>query len=313
MQRERFIDKGAHQVSEFASVSQFLNVTQVPAGVSTIHADDVPIDLLVHPAASETTIVFFHGAIESHFTLPVLSGLGISGGLGANRVFVSDPSLVLDDELMLSWYAGNVHQPDLQHTLTVILKKVAASLGSQRVVFFGGSGGGFAALYFASHFRNSLALVFNPQTNIAKYKQRPVSDFVTKAFNVDADQCDPLSQLPLEVVSDLCHLYSTSRNTQIAYMQNLNDDAHVRSHLGPFLATMHAETKVLLLTERWNDGHSPPPKELLSQVLNLSVTSSNFAKDFSELGFKNMTGAQLGEAGIVTEQCTLTYEGGVNP
>lgn len=296
MQRERFIDKGAHQVSEFASVSAFLNVSQVPAGVSTIQADGVPIDLLVHPAASETTIVFFHGAIEPHFTLPVLSGLGISGGLEANRVFVSDPSLVLDDELMLSWYAGNMHQPDLQQTLTVVLKKVAVSLGSQRVVFFGGSGGGFAALYYASQFRNSLALVFNPQTDIAKYNPRAVSDFVTKAFNMDADEHDPLSQLPVEVVSNLCDLYSRPKGTQVAYMQNLNDDAHVRSHLGPFLEAMHPETEVLLFKERWNDGHSPPPKELLSRVLNLSVTSSNFPEDFSELGFKNMTGAQLSEA-----------------
>ena len=296
MQRERFIDKGAHQVSDFASVSAFLNVTTVPAGVSTIQAGGVPIDLLVHPAASDTTIVFFHGAIESHFTLPVLSGLGISGGLEANRVFVSDPSLVLDDQLMLSWYAGNVHQPDLQHTLTVILQKVVASLGSQRVVFFGGSGGGFAALYFASQFRSSLALVFNPQTDIAQYKPRAVSDFVTKAFNMDAGEHAPLSQLPVEVVSNLCDVYSAFQHTQIAYMQNLNDDAHVRSHLGPFLDAMHPKTEVLLLKERWNDGHSPPPKELLSRVLNLSVTSHNFTDDFSELGFKNMTGAQLGEA-----------------
>src|SRR5699024_779401 len=271
-QRERFIDKSVHQVAEFASVATFLNVTQVPAGVSTIQSDGVPIDLLVHPAESKTTIVFFQGAIESHFTLPVLSGLGISGGLEANRVFVSDPSLVLDDELMLSWYAGNLHQPDLQQKLTLILKKVADSLGTQRIVFFGGSGGGFAALYFASQFRDSLAVVFNPQTDIAKYKPRAVTDFVTKAFNIDAESTVPLSQLPTEVVSNLCDLYSGPQNVQVAYMQNLNDDSHVQSHLGPFLEAVHPETEVLVLKERWNDGHTPPPKDVLARVLNLSVT-----------------------------------------
>jgi len=291
VQRERFIDKSVHQVAEFASVATFLNVTQVPAGVSTIQSDGVPIDLLVHPAESKTTIVFFHGAIESHFTLPVLSGLGISGGLEANRVFVSDPSLVLDDELMLSWYAGNLHQPDLQQKLTLILKKVADSLGTQRIVFFGGSGGGFAALYFASQFRDSLAVVFNPQTDIAKYKPRAVTDFVTKAFNIDAESTEPLSQLPTEVVSNLCDLYSGPQNVQVAYMQNLNDDSHVQSHLGPFLEAVHPETEVLVLKERWNDGHTPPPKDVLARVLNLSVTSHDVASDFSDFGFQNATGA----------------------
>jgi len=267
----------------------------VRAGISTIHSGGIPIDLLVSPGTSDTTIFFFHGAIERHFTLPVLSGLGISGGLDANRVFISDPSLALDYGMLLAWYAGNYRQPDLQANLVRVLKKITTSLQTQRAVFFGGSGGGFAALYFASHFQNSLALVFNPQTNIAKYSQRAVKKFTEKAFQIDSTHEDPMSQLPTDVVSDLCKVYETPINTKIAYMQNGNDHTHVESHLRPFIAKMHANNELLLLKEHWQEGHSPPPKSLLTQVINLAVSSDYWGQDFIRMGFTRLENAIEGK------------------
>lgn len=83
--RERVIDKSLHRVTEYASTENFLAASSVPAGISTIWENGLPIDVLVSPASSETTIFFFHGAIERHFTLPVLSGLGISGAVEVGR------------------------------------------------------------------------------------------------------------------------------------------------------------------------------------------------------------------------------------
>lgn len=283
--RERVIDKSVHQVTEFASTSDFLDAETTPAGISTIWEGGLPIDILVSPALSDTTIFFFHGAIERHFTLPVLSGLGISGGLNANRVFISDPSLVRDDTLLLAWYAGNSQQPNLQKTLTSILKKVARSLGSKKVVFFGGSGGGFASLYFASQFEDSLALVFNPQTNIAKYSLNAVQDFAVKSFGLEPSLEDPVAHLPSGVVPDVCEIYKNPKSTTVAYMQNQKDTNHVRLHLSPFERAVHPEIEFLVLKEPWKDGHSPPPKDLLTSVLDLAVTSNNWHRDFSDLGF----------------------------
>jgi len=288
LQRERVVDRDIHQVSEYSSVTEFESST-VCAGISTIHSNGVPIDLLVSPGISDTTVFFFHGAIERHFTLPVLSGLGISGGLDANRVFVSDPSLALDDGLLLAWYAGNHRQPDLQQNLLRIFQKIVTSLQSTNVVFFGGSGGGFASLYFASFFQNSLALVFNPQTNIAKYSKRAVRDFVQKAFQINAHHENPVSQLPSEVTSDLCEFYKTPRHAKIAYLQNLNDLTHIDSHLRPFTKEIHADNEFFLLTELWKEGHSPPPKELLTQALDLAVSSNDWSQDFVQMGFTRIT------------------------
>lgn len=291
--RERVIDKSLHRVTEYASTENFLAASSVPAGISTIWENGLPIDVLVSPASSETTIFFFHGAIERHFTLPVLSGLGISGAVEANRVFVSDPSLVLDDNLMLAWYAGNSHQPDLQEILTKILRKIAEDLSSKKVVFFGGSGGGFASLYFASRFEDSLALVFNPQTNIANYTERAVRDFAVKSFAVEPDSTEPLSHLPSEVTTDVCEIYTTPRRATVAYLQNQNDAVHVETHLGPFLQSLHQETNLLLCKQPWRDGHSPPPKELLTQALDVAASSDDWPKDFSNMGFERSSQSVL--------------------
>lgn len=288
MQRKRQIDRDTHQVSTFSSVTDFVNVEAVPAGISTICSGGLPIDLLVSPGKSDTTIFFFHGAIERHFTLPVLSGLGISGGLEANRIFVSDPSLVLDDNLMLSWYAGNYQQPGLQQSLVHIFRKIVTSLSSGRTVFFGGSGGGFASLYFATYFRDSLALVFNPQTNIAKYSERAVRDFTSKSFNVPMQQNAPLNELPDSVVWDVCAIYERPQPNLVAYMQNSNDETHLQHHLLPFSENIHPATELLVLKEPWEKGHSPPPRNLLSKVLDISVSSNKWKQAYTDLGFTHI-------------------------
>ena len=286
MRRQRAIDESVHQVTEFSSLDHFLMTRQFPTGISTIYDNGLPIDILVIPAESDITIFFFHGAIEPDFTVPVLSGLGISGGLKANRVFISDPSLVLDESLLLGWYAGNKLQSQLQETLKIIIAAVASSLDSDRLIFFGGSGGGFASLYFAHHFDNSLALVFNPQTDIAKYTQRAIRDYTSKAFNVPAGTPDPLSHLPSSITQNLCGLYKEPTTTTVAYMQNQNDTAHVRSHLQPFRMAMHADTEFLTLVEPWREGHTPPPKELLVELLDSVVLSSDWASSLFPKGFK---------------------------
>ena len=39
-----------------------------------------------------------HGAIQKNVTLPMFDGKGITALSGANRIFISDPTLYLTDE-----------------------------------------------------------------------------------------------------------------------------------------------------------------------------------------------------------------------
>lgn len=304
-ERSRHIDRTQHRVREYESVDQFTDVQHPPVGIVTINHNEVPIDLLVAPAPSDTVLVFFHGAIERHFSLPVLSGLGISGGLSANRVFVSDPSLYLDEKLLLAWYAGNYAQVDLQEQLTRILSHVFFLLGATRVVFFGGSGGGFASLYFASRFDNSLAIPFNPQTNIRRYMDLAVARYMNLGFQVQAPRRRRLANKPTSVVSNLCTLYQSPRPPLVAYMQNMNDRVHIREHLRPFLRLMHEDNRMMLLAQAWDEGHTPPQKPLLTEVLNAASTPGSWEENLAAVGFRSLDHAErrrLGNKGFKASQ-----------
>lgn len=296
-ERQREIDRSTHSVQSFASLEGFMRGLVPPSGIVTINLDGAPLDLLVSPARSRTALVFFHGAIERDFTLPVLSGLGISGGLEANRIFVSDPSIHLDQDLLLAWYAGNRLQRDLQDQLVLVLKHTVDLLGASRVVFFGGSGGGFASLYFASRFDNSLALAFNPQTNISRYMDRAVQDFAEKAFDVEAPAEHRLANVPRVVQTDLCQVYSQPKPPLIGYMQNLNDKGHIENQLRPFFAALHPENRAMLLADQWNRGHTPPPKSLLTEVLNAAASQGKWEDELVKVGFKTVDHAEAQRIG----------------
>lgn len=286
--RQRSIDPRQHRITEFDSVQGYLRSKGTQPGITTIHSGGFPIDFLTKPVDSDTTVFFFHGAMQNPLHLPVLSGGGISQDLNANRVFISDPSLVVDDTLLLGWYAGNQFQPTLQQDLVKIFRKILQDLGSTRAVFFGGSGGGFAALFFASFFENSLALFFNPQTILRNYSRPSVVAYAEKAFGIPAITENPLEFLPSSVTQNLCTVYRQPKPATIAYMQNELDPAHITGHLEPFKTSVHPDNKFLLLTHPWEEGHKPPPKSLLAQLLQLAVDSTDWVTDLQENSFIDM-------------------------
>src|SRR5690606_37414963 len=126
-------------------------------------------------------------------------------------------------------YAGNLHQPDLQDTILRAIRRCIEALTPERVVFFGASGGGFAALYFSSLVADSLAVVMNPQTDIAAYLPGPVKVWRETCW----DGAD-LTALPGTVTTDLVQHYSArSMQNHVAYLQN-RTDSHVDAHMRPW-------------------------------------------------------------------------------
>lgn len=265
--RQQVIDATANQVTWYSGIDSFVDADKVPQGVISISESGLPIDLLNSDIGSDTTMVVFHGAVESSGQLPVLSGQGLSTGVGVNRIFISDPSLYISDRLQLGWFAGNKAQPGLQSNLEKIIRRIVGAHGSRRVMFVGGSGGGFASLYFASQFEDSTAVVFNPQTNIARYQQSSVLAYARFAYDSQEDLQESLSQLTSRPVTDLCERYSQPVGGSVVYLQNSNDTFHVENHMRPFLESLHPDNTVFLVEESWGLGHAPPPKALLSEVL----------------------------------------------
>lgn len=293
--RQRQINSSTHAVTRYASLSQFTNSSEIPAGLLSIKVNDLPIDMLHVAKGSDTTLVFLHGAIEPHFKIPVLTGQGISNGLTANRIFISDPALALSEKLLLSWFAGNHSHPDGQLVIVQLVRKILESAGAKRVIFFGGSGGGFASLYFASFFDKSLAVAYNPQTDISKYNAKAIHEFTRYAHNIHVREYDPVSFLPETTVTDVCRVYAEEQSATVAYFQNLNDHTHVNRQLRPFLDQLHPANNVHLLAQPWGAGHTAPPKELLRKVLKDLSESPDWGVTLNDNGFQKVDHAMASD------------------
>lgn len=181
-------------------------------------------------------------------------------------------------DLGLAWYAGSVESPSLQSILAAIVRKIVELSGSKHVVFFGSSGGGFAALEMAHRFPNSLALAMNPQTRITEFFPRIVSNYFNIAWGLsETDE----SKLPADVHTDLVSLYEGGFSNNVAIIQNARDWFHIQKHQIPFLNVVGDSQSVIMRMDRWgvegDNGHIPAPKDVLRPVFEqLAVASGDW-------------------------------------
>lgn len=265
--RERTIDTAVH--TQYRSLSEFQSVSDHPPGILTVMHRGVPIDVWNDRRGFDTTTVFFHATLDkSRSRFPAFTGERISETLPTNRIFVSDPSLYLDDELWLAWYAGNHRQPKLQSAITSILRALIPR--NESVVTFGSSGGGFAALYYASRLPQSTAVPVNPQTNLASYLPSAVERYGRLAWRVGSGGgTDVLSAIP--ATTDLVKRFRRPNPCKVFYVQNKNDRSHVTRQFDPFMKALPNSHYVYPLVLEGEGGHVPPPKRQVRAILASAI------------------------------------------
>ncbi len=253
-------------------IAEFCRSPLVP-GIASVAYHGSPLDLLVKPVpGADTVVVCFHAALRAGATRPVFTGLGLTGGLPAHQVFVSDPSLELDDSLLLAWFAGSTGRP-LQTDLRVVLDHVLRELGARHVVFFGPSGGGFAALHYSWWFPGSLAVAVNPQVVLGRYEpRRHLVTFGRVCFGASTPQELDVA-LAERFTSDLREPYAGGFTNTVAYLQNRGDEHHVTQHMQPFLRGLPPSPDVHLYLGEWGSGHVAPPRGVLTDLLDRAVRS----------------------------------------
>lgn len=266
---------------KYDDVDAFLAATELPDGLHTIGGEVVPIDFLTRIKKGRPLIVSFHDNTprNAELKLPIFTGLNVLRDLDASYVAVSDPSLYLDPELKLAWFAGSSGL-ELQSILPLLLDKIVALSQASDVICLGGSSGGFAALYYAAHIPNAIAVAWNPHTDIIRYNPASVAAYGAAAFGLASHEATA-AQLPALVDTDLADLYTGGRDNMVLYLQN-NSDGYVVTQMRPFLERLGADLEPLqrgakvnavvadgiwLLLEDWGEGHVAPPAAALSALL----------------------------------------------
>jgi hypothetical protein len=266
---------------EHASLGAFLAATEIADGMHTIRGEIVPIDFLVRINPGRPLIFSFHDSTprNPNLKLPVFTGLNIIDDLDASYVALSDPSLYLHPELKLAWFSGS-DGLELQKLFPALLDKLIALSGARDVICAGGSGGGFAALYYSAHIDGSFAVTWNPHTDIIGYNPAHVAEYGSAAFGLESYEATA-TQLGSLIDTNLAAVYAERRNNMVLYLQN-NSDGYVVTQMRPFLAALGVDVGPLhkgsringvvadglwLLLEHWGDGHVAPPAPALGALL----------------------------------------------
>ncbi|MCC3269896.1 hypothetical protein MUG94_11460 [Arthrobacter gengyunqii] len=266
--RHRDISKRAEKKYEYASKEEFL-ASSVLDGLHTIDIGGLPLDILYRHRSAATTLVTFHAAATSQASIPIFSGTRMTEEINANVVFVSDPSLVIDEKIKLGWFAGNRHQP-LQSVLPEVIRHIVRDTGAQHLIFFGASGGGFASLYYSSLFPGSLAIGVNPRTIVDRSFPTAISRYAQLCWGL-SEQQDISNLLSKTIHSDLrIHTPLPPVNT-VAYVQNSQDERYINSSLLPYLDAFEDTSHIHLLMKDWGKGHVPADRKFLIELLTLST------------------------------------------
>jgi hypothetical protein len=192
----------------------------------------IPVRLKKSGIGSDVLVIIFHGAVDKKTRkVPVFSRFFDDNYLGnLNQLSISDPSLLLNGDFSLAWYMGH-HDFPLQKILPEIIREISNALKIRRVVFFGGSGGGFAALYYSFFISQSIAVATVPQTDIFRYYLGHRRRYRLACWP------DLVEDIMLKNIActDLCALYRAGANNTIIYLQSAGDKFHISNHMTPFL------------------------------------------------------------------------------
>jgi hypothetical protein len=151
-------------VLEWPSLDAFLAAPVVHSGVHSVQIGEfagkhINYDFFLTVRPGTVLLCHFHGnAPQGGIDSPVFTGFGVTSSITTSMFIASDPVLALDANLTLAWHFGCEGIP-LQAMTISIVKKLQTILHAPRVVAWGGSGGGLAAIRVVRDLPDSIALV----------------------------------------------------------------------------------------------------------------------------------------------------------
>jgi hypothetical protein len=254
---------------------RFLEMFSDPifSGSFNVRIAGTEVPLKVDRREAPIMVIVFGGAIDRlKRPVPQFAGGRIDEYVNATVVRVADPSLRCDPTLAIGWYAGD-RGFDTQRVLSELIRELANQCQAERIVFVGGSAGGFAALYYSWHVPGSVALVSNPQTNIERFHPWHRQNYRALCWpDLSAD--DVLSTV---TTSDVVSMYRAGLDHTVIYLQSASDHFHIRNHLAPFLEAidMEGQQRLLLRVGYWGGiKHALIPKTVWIPWLQAAVNAS---------------------------------------
>ncbi|MEX3513707.1 MULTISPECIES: hypothetical protein [unclassified Corynebacterium] len=199
-----------------------------------------------------------------------------------NLIAVSDPTLAKGD-IDLGWFAGDKDTGPLPETLGPLIQHAAESLGTSRLILFGPSGGGYAAIVFGTMFPDSVVLAVNPRLDLNARPKARLEKYLEVAHGdrTTGDVSVLLKEFGLTRVQDQLE---KPLDFNLLIFQNSGDTVYLNNQLTPFLSDFHSDPRVHVRLENYATGHKPIPGEMLRDILR-TLKQKNLSDAISQAGF----------------------------
>lgn len=223
-------------------------------------------------------IVAPHGAIQrDEYPLPVFGRWNWDGIFKSNILTICDPSLYLDDELSVGWFAGTRYQNSPELIIDTV-KKISQllNISPNRIIFWGSSAGGYASILLSSLIDGAKFICANGQTTILAYGANHV-ELYRKVFDINSTAVDLAKYYPerWSAIDALQASYDKKRKTSGIILQNTMDRRHYEKHYIPFCnhfnlpieggANKYLNLHSILYSH--DKGHGPEPVSLSKEVI----------------------------------------------
>lgn len=233
---------------------------------TTVERDDLTFGLYLNRKPGARVLLVSLANCHRRGVSPLPSVVPLDWDNSCHVLSICDPTLFLNDKIQIGAFLGD-HTRDPIPTVVEIAFETALLLGvsPDRVVFWGLSGGGFAAMR-AACLSGGTAVAINAQTEIEAVADWNVFHWMAEAFGAGGcvrTMCD-LAPNRMSISAAYRDACAAGRSPTLILAQNEQDDRHFNDHYTPFLAALPG---VMGLTYSSPEAHAPASPEINRWIL----------------------------------------------
>jgi hypothetical protein len=214
-----------------------------PAGAAT---ELFPVDraglrywclLKARPGARTLLVILINTASRSAAGELTFFPLDQGDMIAAHVLWIYDPTLLLAPAMRVSAFFGTLERDPVEGVLAIA--RAAArrlALGEDDVVYWGHSGGGFAALMCAIRAGRGRAVALNPQVVTDAYRRFETAALAADVFiaGANVDRMCHVAPLRTSVIRALAAAREAGAAPRLALAQNRNDAFHYERQYAAF-------------------------------------------------------------------------------
>ncbi len=216
------------------------NIKDIPEGRVTFRIGSAKFECMFHRGKKKKLFLILDGA-RTHSggkkrSVPIFNRWSWYPYSDCSWISVEDPMYFVNDDITLGWFWGTQNENFRQYTAQ-LAAAIAEHLGvpKQSVVFYGGSGGGTAAIHSAALFGGGVAVSINGQVNF-EYGHKDIDNFI-KYTGMDIRNPDKFER------NDICGVMKRYPDTRYVLVENCRSEWDLVDHARYFSKKLGIEPK----------------------------------------------------------------------